>query len=608
MPFVAKKGDKLTMVDVNNMTIEAVRKLYSNGAETPKSLLGKLRSQALAQSDFNAWIYLLSEIELQGYFDALEHKPFESTPLWGIPFAIKDNIDLKGVPTSAACEPYAYSAEESATVVALLIEAGAIPLGKTNLDQFATGLVGTRSPFGEGKNVFNPDYISGGSSAGSAIATALGQVTFALGTDTAGSGRVPAAFNNLIGHKPTKGLLSTVGVVPACKSLDCVSILALTTQDIVKVLDVAAVSDDSDPYSRENISFNTRPYWHDTKPAAFCFGIPDQLDFGGDKETEGLFHSACEQLKVLGGQAVTIDFEPFLKTARLLYEGPWVAERAWATQDVNPDDMLPVIQQVLSTTANFNVTDAFDAQYKLQALKRLCDRELDKVDFVVTPTTPTCYLRSEIKKEPITLNSKLGTYTNFMNLLDYTATAVPVGRLSSQVSWGVTLFSRAFTDIELLSFSGALQRQFNLPLGATPHLLSQPEQPGRVAPEESVDIVVCGAHLLGQPLNWQLQDRGAKFKAKTTTKSAYALFALPDGKRPALVPKTHGSAIEIEIWSMPMAQFGSFVSGIPAPLGIGKVELESGDSLSGFICEEGGVSDATDISHFGGWRAYLAAK
>lgn len=596
------------MADVNNLTIESVHKLYASGSESPKSLLCKLRSQALAQSDFNAWIYLLSEEELQSYFDALEHKPFESTPLWGIPFAIKDNIDLKGVPTSAACEPYTYSAEESATVVALLIEAGAIPLGKTNLDQFATGLVGTRSSFGEGKNVFNTDYISGGSSAGSAIATALGQVSFALGTDTAGSGRVPAAFNNLIGHKPTKGLLSTVGVVPACKSLDCVSILALSCEDAVLVLDVAAHADDNDPYSRENAAFNTRPYWGDEKPTAFSFGIPDQLDFDGDAETEELFHLACAQLKAFGGRAVKINFEPFLKTARLLYEGPWVAERAWATQNVNRDDMLSVIQEILATTKNFDVTDTFDAQYKLQALKRTCDSELDKVDFIVTPTTPTCYLRSEIEKNPIALNSKLGTYTNFMNLLDYTATAVPIGRLSSRLSWGVTLFSQAFTDIRLLSFAAALQRELNLPLGATQHLLSKPLKSGRVAPAKSVDVVVCGAHLVGQPLNWQLQDRGATFKIKTTTKPDYALYALTDGKRPALVPKEAGTAIEIEIWSMPMAEFGSFVAGIPAPLGIGKVTVESGESLSGFICEEGGIVDAIDISHFGGWRAYLAAK
>lgn len=596
------------MSEIHNMTISAVHESYAKGIETPESLLTTLRAQALAQKEFNAWIYLLDEAELQVYFNALKLKPIESTPLWGIPFAIKDNIDLENITTSAGCESYSYSAEKSATVVSLLIKAGAVPLGKTNLDQFATGLVGTRSPFGEGKNVFNHDYISGGSSAGSAIATALGQVSFALGTDTAGSGRVPAAFNNLIGHKPTKGILSTSGVVPACKSLDCVSIFALTTEDAAKVLDVTAHQDVDDPYSRKNRTFNSQAYWQDERPAAFRFGIPDQLEFEGDKETEALFDLACNQLKELGGETVTIDFEPFLKTARLLYEGPWVAERAWATQDVNPNDMLPVIQEILQTTQNFKVTDTFDAQYKLQALKQICDREIGKVDFILTPTTPTCYRRSEITQEPIALNSKLGTYTNFMNLLDYTATAIPVGKLGSQVSWGVTLVGEAFTDIRLLSFAGALQRQLNLPLGATPYLLSEKTGSGRIAPAKFVDVVVCGAHLQGQPLNWQLVDRGASFKVKTTTKPAYALYALPDGKRPALVPHTTGSAIEVEVWSMPMEEFGSFVAGIPSPLGIGKVTLASGQSLPGFICEEGGIAGAEDISHFGGWRAYLVSK
>ena len=596
------------MTTALDLTIGAIHSAYADGTETPESLLSKLRTQAEAQSDFNAWITLLSDVELQVYIDALKLKPREDSPLWGIPFAIKDNIDLANVPTSAGCESFTYVPETTATVVQLLIDAGAIPLGKTNLDQFATGLVGTRSPFGEGKNVFNPDYISGGSSAGSAIATALGQVSFALGTDTAGSGRVPAAFNNLIGHKPTKGLLSTTGVVPACKSLDCVSIFALTAQDAAQVLESAACEDESDPYSRDNYAFNHLPYWSDAKPAAFTFGIPEQLEFDGDAESEALFHTACQQLEELGGQPVTINLEPFLKTAKLLYEGPWVAERTWATQDVDRSAMLPVIQNILATTDNFKVTDAFDSQYKLQALKRVCDNELARVDLVVTPTAPTCYKRSEIADEPIALNSKLGTYTNFMNLLDYTATAVPVGRLSSSVSWGITLFSQAFSDIRLLSAAGALQRQLGLTLGATSHTLSSPETAGRVAPAEMVDVAVCGAHLMGQPLNWQLQDRGAIFKLKTETTPAYALYALPDGKRPALVPQESGTAIEVEIWQMPMAEFGSFVAGIPTPLGIGKVQLASGDFVSGFICEQGGIADAEDVSHFGGWRAYLASK
>ena len=599
------------MSDLQSLTIEAIQNAYSRGLETPTSLILKLRQQALAQAEFNPWITLLSEEELGAYLDALKLKPIASCPLWGIPFAIKDNIDLAEVPTSAACEAFTYVPEKSATVTSRLIEAGAIPLGKTNLDQFATGLVGTRSPFGEGKNVFNPDYISGGSSAGSAIATALGQVSFALGTDTAGSGRVPAAFNNLIGHKPTKGLISSRGVVPACKSLDSVSIFGLTAGDVAAVLDVAIgdIASEADPYSRENHPFNTAQYWSDATPNAFEFGVPDELNFDGDSEAEALFRSTCQTLEALGGIAVTIKFAPFLSAARLLYEGPWVAERVWATQHVAADAMLPVIQAVLATSKNFDVIDVFDAQYKLQALKKACDQEVARVDFILTPTAPTCYLRADINKDPIALNSKLGTYTNFMNLLDYAATAVSVGKLSTRVSWGVTLFSAAFTDVRLLSYAGALQRRLKLKLGATAHSLASEIKIGRIAPEEFVDVVVCGAHLDGQPLNWQLRDRHSVLKKVTKTAANYALYALPDGKRPALVPvgDQTGSEIEVEVWRMPMAQLGSFVAGIPSPLGIGKVTLESGENLSGFICEEGGITGAEDISRFGSWRSYLAA-
>lgn len=596
------------MSTIHDLRIESIHQAYANGNETPQSLIMKLREQALAQSDYNAWIYLLDETELQTYLDELTQKPREESPLWGIPFAIKDNIDLEGVATTAACESFSQVAEQSAAVVQALIDAGAIPLGKTNLDQFATGLVGTRSPFGEGKNVFNPDYISGGSSAGSAIATALGQVSFALGTDTAGSGRVPAAFNNLIGHKPSKGLLSTRGVVPACKSLDCVSVFSLTCKDAALLFDVLVNEDAHDPYSRKNRSFNHSAYWHDDKPGSFKFGVPQQLDFDNNSETESLFEQSVTQLQAIGGEKVDIDFDAFLEAARLLYEGPWVAERVWATHDVERKDMLPVIQDILATVDNFQVPDAFAAQYRLQALKKICDQELAKVDFIVTPTTPSCYQRSEITENPIALNSKLGAYTNFMNLLDYAATAVPVGRLSSGVSWGISLFAGAFSDIHLLSFAGALQRHLDLPLGATSHTLSSMPTASRVAPAAQVDVVVCGAHLQGQPLNWQLLDRGASLQQQTQTVAGYGLFALPDGKRPALVQRDNGAAIEVEVWRMPMSEFGSFVAGIPAPLGIGKVALVTGETLPGFICEEGGIANAEDISRFGGWRAYLAAR
>ncbi len=595
------------MSEVQNLSIQTLLDAYDSGLETPQSLISRLRSQAESQSEYNAWIYLLSENELQVYLDALMQKPKAQCPLWGIPFAIKDNIDLANVPTTAACEAYAHTPSASAKVVELLVAAGAIPLGKTNLDQFATGLVGTRSPYGEGKNVFNPDYISGGSSAGSAIATALGQVSFALGTDTAGSGRVPAAFNNLIGHKPSKGLISNRGVVPACQSLDCVSIFALSAEDAATVLDAAIATDREDPYSRPNQSFNTHPYWRDTDIKRFRFGVPEELILDEGNDSRRLFQIAVDKLVGLGGTPVPLNMAPFLSAARLLYEGPWVAERALSTSGVDRSTMLPVIQKILASTDDFTVTDAFAAQYKLQALKKQCDDELGKLDFALIPTTPGCYSREDIAKDPIALNSRLGTYTNFMNLLDYAATAVPVGQLTSAVSWGVTLFSAAHQDIRLLSFAGALHKTLDLALGATPHKLNESQHNARPIPETSVEVVVCGAHLQGQPLNWQLTDRSAVLRYATTTIPSYALYALPDGKRPALVQRDSGCAIEVEVWQMPMSEFGSFVAGIPSPLGIGKVLLDNGESLPGFICEEGGISDALDISHYGGWRAYLAA-
>ena len=598
--------------EIQNLTLDALRATYQSGATTPAQLIKTLRAQAESQQDYNAWITLLSEEQLDGYLKYLDGKSLEDLPLYGVPFAIKDNIDLAGVETTAACPDFAYIPEQSAFVVDLLLRAGAIPLGKTNLDQFATGLVGVRSPYGEGKNVFNRDYLSGGSSAGSAIATALGQVSFALGTDTAGSGRVPAAFNNLIGHKPTKGLISNTGVVPACKSLDCVSIFSLQANDAAYLLDIMAQYDEADCFARPNRYDNIARYFNGQVAADFKFGVPKQLDFQGDPETQSLYQQAISELTELGGEAVELDFEPFLNAAKLLYEGPWVAERWWATQMVEPESMLDVIATIIKGAEGATAAQAFDAQYQLQALKKQCDALLANVDFVVTPTTPTVYTRMQLQDQPIQLNSVLGTYTNFMNLLDYSATAVPMGWLSSGVAWGVTLFADAFKDILLLNYSAALQQslaqQQSLTLGATGHpfKLSETLAP---AVSDAIQVAVCGAHLAGQPLNWQLTERGASLVAKTHSAPCYQLFALPDGKRPAMVRnEQQGDAIEVEVWQLPKTAFGSFVAGIPAPLGIGKVELADGSFVPGFICEHDGIAGAKDVSEFKGWRGWLANR
>lgn len=595
------------MTQLNNLSLEALKQSYTSGARSPRELILELRQQAESQAEYCAWIYLLDEAELEVYFRKLDNCSPDSLPLYGVPFAIKDNIDLAGVPTTAACMEFAYTPSESAFVVELLIQAGAVPLGKTNLDQFATGLVGVRSPYGEGRNSFNPEYISGGSSAGSAVAMGLGQVSFALGSDTAGSGRVPAVLNNLVGHKPSKGLLSNRGMVPACKSLDCISIFALTAADAATVLDVAATYDPGDSYSRQNPWYNRSRYLDGAPAAGFRFGVPDVLDFQGDAETEKLFWLAVEKFKALGGEAVSVAIAPFLEAAKLLYEGPWVCERWLATEGVDPAVMLPVIRDIIAPAEAKTGIDAFRAQYRLAELKRECDTAMAAVDFLLTPTMPTIYTRAELAEQPIARNSINGTYTNFVNLLDYSATAVPVGFTPSGVPWGVSLVAPAFQDVRLLSYVGALQHVLDLPLGGSGHRLPAGPPSGTAALTGRVDVVVCGAHLDGQPLNWQLVERGAFLKAKTRSAPCYQLYALADGKRPAMLRvEAGGAAIEVEVWSMPVENFGSFVAAIPEPLGIGKVQLENNDWCSGFICDYAGLKGAKNITDLGSWRAYLA--
>lgn len=596
---------------IHNLSLRALRESYRNGDLEVRALVAELRAQALAQSDYNAWITLLDEAQLEPYLARLDGVSPDSLPLYGVPFAIKDNIDLAGLPTTAACPDFAYTAAESAPAVEALVAAGAIPLGKTNLDQFATGLVGVRSPYGEARNSFNPDYISGGSSAGSAIAAALGQVSFALGTDTAGSGRVPAVLNNLIGHKPSKGLLSSRGLVPACRSLDCISLMTLNCEDAARLFDIVARYDSGDSFARANPHYNRARYFHHSASAGidrrFRFCIPAQLEFCGNPETRALFERSVEQLCALGGEVEAIDFAPFEEAARLLYEGPWVCERALATQAVSRSSMLPVIAEIIAQGDGRTGMETFAAQYRLAALKRRCDQLMAGFDFVLTPTTPTLFSRAELRAEPIAHNATLGRYTNFMNLLDYAATAVPVGFTGCGVPWGVTLFGPAFSDIRLLGFADLLHRDCRLPVGATDLApVYAAVQRAAAPPAETVDLVVCGAHLEGQPLNWQLTERGGECVARTRSAAAYRLYALSDGVRPGMArDEARGAAIEVEVWRLPSEAFGSFVAAIPAPLGIGKVEVADGRWLSGFICEAYGLAGATDITEFGGWRAWL---
>lgn len=449
-----------------NLEISHLRALYLSGQLSPTALVKQLDLELGHQDARHIWIRRLSLDELMAYAAKLEGKKPADLPLYGIPFAIKDNIDLAGVPTTAGCAEYAYTPEKSAFVVQRLIAAGAIPVGKTNLDQFATGLVGTRSPYGACQNSFDSAYISGGSSSGSAVSVALGMASFSLGTDTAGSGRVPAAFNNLVGLKPSCGLLSTSGVVPACRTLDCVSIFALTAKDAESVLEIAQGFDSADAYSKPSLLDNTE------LKSAFSFGVPksEQLDFFGNPETPGLFQEAIAQLKALGGKAVEIDFEPFLATARLLYEGPWVAERYAAIQDFfesKPEAIFPVTRQIIGGAVKFSAADTYRAMYKLKAMQRQCAAVWDGIDFMVTPTAGTIYKIEEVNADPVRCNSNLGYYTNFMNLLDLSAVAIPTGFQKNGLPFGVTVCAPAFSDKKLLDLANLVQQKTAKILGAT---------------------------------------------------------------------------------------------------------------------------------------------
>jgi len=592
-----------------SLDIASLRRLYQSGDLTPLGLVEDLLARLSDEDTHHIWISRLDADALRAYARNLEGRDVASLPLYGIPFSIKDNIDLAGLPTTAACPEYAYSPERHATVVQRLIDAGAIPIGKTNLDQFATGLNGTRSPYGACRNAFDTEYISGGSSSGSAVAVALGLASFSLGTDTAGSGRVPGAFNNLVGHKPSCGALSTHGVVPACRSLDAVSIFALTADDAERVMAVAAGFDAEDEYSRP-----LAPHGFDFgRAAGFRFGVPmrKDLEFFGNAEAERLFGEAVARMQALGGTPVEVDLAPFLDTARLLYGGPWVAERYLAIRDffdAQPDKVFLPVREIIGGGRAIGAADTFAHLYKLRALKRTCDAVWDHIDVMLTPTAGTIYRVEEMEADPIRLNSNLGYYTNFMNLLDLAATAVPAGFQNDGLPFGVTLIAAPHQDGPLLHLASRMQQALGGRLGATPHALPAAEALN-LLPCGQVQVAVVGAHLSGLPLNPQLTERGARLVRATQTAPHYRFYALPDGKRPGLIKvEAGGAAIACEIWEMPLSQFGSFVAGIPAPLGIGKLELADGSVVNGFICEGIGVADAQDITEYGGWRAWLVER
>lgn len=554
-----------------------------------------------------AWIYILSAAELDAQINALAlHPDPTDLPLYGVPFAVKDNIDVAGIPTTAACPAFTYIPSEDATTIARLKAAGAVVIGKTNLDQFATGLVGTRSPYGAVPNSFKADYISGGSSSGSAVAVARGLVPFSLGTDTAGSGRVPAGFNNIVGLKPTKGRFSATGVVPACRSLDCVSIFALTVNDADSIASVLAAFDPTDGFSRTAPS---APIYFSSKPR---FGIPLNPEWFGDKEAELAWMHSLEQLNALGVELVSVDFTPMFTLAHLLYGGPWVAERYAAVaafmQD-HADEMNPIVRGIIAKAENFSAADAYRSEYSRADLARAIQTIMRDVDALLVPTSPRHPTIEEVNAEPVLVNSQLGTYTNFVNLADCSALALPAAMRNDGLPFGITLIAPAWQDAALIKFGKLWQVNVNLNLGTTlrkaPTLIAK-----NSAPEGYVRLAVVGAHLTGMPLNSQLQERNAIFVESTFTANFYRLYALPNTTppKPGLIrSKTGevGAEIIVELWDVPLEKFGSFVALIPAPLGIGTLTLEDGRDVKGFICEGAAVEGATDITHLGGWRSYI---
>jgi allophanate hydrolase len=595
-------------------TLANLHQLYARGALLPSRCIELVLARILAVDRPEVWISRVDGeplLQQARRLDLLLQQEGAAVlarmPLFGVPFAIKDNIDALGLPTTAGCPAFAFEPTRSATVVEKLQASGALLIGKTNLDQFATGLVGTRSPYGAVRNAIDPAYVSGGSSSGSAVAVALGLVGFALGTDTAGSGRVPAGLNGIVGLKPTRGLISTRGVFPACRTLDCVSIFARTVADAWQVTNVAAGYDAEDSYSRLVTMTGVRQ-------RGYRIAIPATLEFFGDAAAEQAFAATLGRLRAQGNcQFGSVDYTPFAQAAALLYQGPWVAERLAAVGDffaARRDDMNPVVAGIIGQGEQYSAVDAFNGAYRLAELRRQAEVELDGYDFLLVPTTPTMPTLADLEHEPVLANSKLGHYTNFVNFFDMAALSIPMLPRSDGLPAGITLVGACGTDQLLAAAAQALQAMLEGEVAAPGAVIALAPLPFN---EPTVQLAVVGAHLQGQPLNWQLTERGARKMETTRTAPRYRLHALA-GSTPAkpglqrCKPGVDGVAIEIEIWELPLRRFGELVAEVPAPLAIGSLEVADGRWVKGFVCESFALDDAQDISDHGGWRSYLAQR
>lgn len=590
-----------------DLDIGRLHAAYAAGRK-PAEVIEQIYRKIAAVADPGIFIALVDEAAAKATAAALP--PFDpiAYPLWGVPFAVKDNIDVAGMPTTVACPDYAYVPENSARVVELLLAAGAINIGKTNLDQFATGLVGVRSPYPIPRNAMDARLVPGGSSSGSAVAVAHGLVTFALGTDTAGSGRVPAALNNIVGLKPTRGALSARGLVPACRTLDCISVFARTVDDAWRVTKVAAIYDDKDAYARP---IDLGVY---ARPPKVRVGVPDAASLKIDgPEADAAFAATLKIFPDFGGAPKPIDMAPFYATAALLYEGAWVAERYAAIRDFieqKPDSLFPVTRKIIEGARGLSAVDAFASQYRLAELARKTAPVWDEIDVLVVPTIPDVCTLADVAAEPIAANSRLGVYTNFVNLLDLAAISVPGPFRPDGLPAGITLIGPAGSDGILAAMAAEIHARSGVAIGATGRALPAAGAPNGATAADFIPIAVVGAHLSGMALNHELTDAGGTFLRAADTEARYRLYALPGGPphRPGLARVSDGgAAIAVEVWALPPAAFGRFVANVPAPLSIGTLCLADGTAVKGFLCEQVATKDARDITGFGGWRAYVAS-
>jgi allophanate hydrolase len=597
-----------------SLDLVTLTKGYASGALTPSHIINAIYDRIAGRGEDHVWIHLVSREMALASAKELEAQGYDGRPLWGIPFSVKDCNDIIGLPTTNALKEGAYVATSTGQALDRIFDAGALLIGKTNMDQFGIGLVGMRSPYGACSSVFDDRFISGGSSSGSGVSVAAGLSSFSIANDAAGSGRVPAGFNNIVGIKPTPGLVSNACVSGGgcVKTIETLSVFALTVEDGMKVLDLIAGYDPSYPFSKPEA--DAVPLTPVAPPPHFRFGVPagGALRFFGDAEAERLFDEAIARLIAMGGEKVEVDFAPFEDTQRVLYEGPWISERALSLDSVLEkygEAIHPVTRQILSRSGNFSALDTFAAIHRIAELKRDTRAVWQDIAVLMVPTTPTIYTKDEIAADPIQLNSNLGIYTNFVNLMGLCGIAVPNGFRADGLPLGVTFLAPGFEEARAAGIAAAFHRATGLNLAKFDNPYPDAEEPALSA--DYREIAVVGAHLSGMPLNRELKERGGFFRRTAKTTGDYRLFALTGTvpPKPGLIRVANdGASVAVEVWALPLAGFGDFIGNIPAPLGVGKVSLDDGSTVTGFLCETTATESQSDITSYGGWREYVTSQ